>query len=64
MIQFKPYPSIGNSTDAQWMARVREAVPAEAAWAVQEKVDGANVSFLCDDRTVRMAISARTPWQG
>ena len=55
MIQFKPYPSIGNSTDDVWMARVRAAVPAEATWAVQEKVDGANVSFLCDDLTVQMA---------
>ena len=55
MIQFKPYPSIGNHTDAEWMARVREAVPASALFAVQEKVDGANVSFLCDDLDVRMA---------
>ena len=55
MIQFKPYPSIGNSTDDVWMARVRAAVPAEATWAVQEKVDGANVSFLCDDLTIQMA---------
>jgi len=55
MIQFKPYPSIGNHTDAQWMAQVREAVPDRSLFAVQEKVDGANVSFLCDDVTVKMA---------
>ena len=55
MMKFKSYPSIGNVEDATWMARVREAVPAEALWAVQEKVHGANVSFLCDDLDVRMA---------
>ena len=37
------------------MARVREAVPEGTLFAVQEKVDGANVSFLCDDLTIRMA---------
>lgn len=55
MIQFKTYPSIGNASDAEWMARVREAVPEGSLFAVQEKVDGANVSFLCDDLEVRMA---------
>ena len=55
MIQFKPYPPIGNHTDAEWMARVRETVPEDTLFAVQEKVDGANVSFLCDDLDVRMA---------
>ena len=55
MIQFKPYPSIGNAADAEWMALVRECVSPETLFAVQEKVDGANVSFLCDDLDVRMA---------
>ena len=60
MIQFKPYPSIGNAADAEWMARVRENVEREnmetkTLFSVQEKVDGANVSFLCDDLDVRMA---------
>ena len=55
MLQFKPYPPIGNHTDAEWMARVREAVPEGALFAVQEKVDGANVSFLCDDLSIQMA---------
>ena len=55
MIRFNPYPSIGNQSDVAWMARVREAVPPGRPFAVQEKVDGANVAFLCDDREVRMA---------
>lgn len=55
MIQFKPYPSIGNAADAAWMAQVREQVEIGTLFAVQEKVDGANVSFLCDDLEVRMA---------
>ena len=55
MIQFKPYPLIGNSTEAKWIERVREAAPQDALWAVQEKVRGVNASFLCDDLDVRMA---------
>ena len=55
MIQFKPYPSIGNAADAAWMAKVRENVEKKTIFAVQEKVDGANVSFLCDELEVRMA---------
>ena len=55
MIQFKPYPSIGNAADAPWMAQVRENVATGTLFAVQEQVDGANVSFLCDDLEVRMA---------
>ena len=55
MIQFKPYPSIGNAADTAWMAQVRENVEIGTLFAVQEKVDGANVSFLCDDLDVRMA---------
>ena len=55
MIQFKPYPSIGNAADAEWMALVRECVSPETLFAVQEKVDGVDVSFLCDDLDVRMA---------
>ena len=55
MIQFKLYPSIGNAADADWMAQVRENVEPGTLFAVQEKVDGANVSFLCDDLDVRMA---------
>ena len=55
MIQFKPYPSIGNAADALWMAQVRENVATGTLFAVQEQVDGANVSFLCDDLDVRMA---------
>lgn len=55
MIQFREYPSIGNAADAAWMERVRGAVPQEALWAVQEKVDGANMAFLCDDLDVRVA---------
>lgn len=55
MLQFRPYPSIGNHTDAVWMERVRAAVPENCLFAVQEKVHGANVSFLCDDLDIRMA---------
>ena len=55
MIQFKPYPSIGNAADAAWMAQMRENVESGTLFAVQEQVDGASVSFLCDDLEVRMA---------
>ena len=56
MIQFKPYPSIGNAADAEWMALVRESVGPETPFAVQEKVDGEHVTFLSDDLDVRMAL--------
>lgn len=55
MIQFKQYPSIGNAADALWMMRVRANVQIGTIFAVQEKVHGANVSFLCDDLDIRMA---------
>ena len=55
MIQFKQYPSIGNAADPLWMMRVRANVQIGTIFAVQEKVHGANVSFLCDDLNIRMA---------
>ena len=55
MIQFKQYPSIGRASDEAWMERVRSAVEPETLFAVQEKVDGANVSIITDGETVRMA---------
>ena len=55
MIQFRQYPSIGRASDEAWVERVRSAMKPEALFAVQEKVDGANVSFLCDDLDIRMA---------
>ena len=55
MIQFKQYPSIGRASDEAWMERVRGAVDPETLFAVQEKVDGANVSIITDGETVRMA---------
>ena len=55
MIQFKPYPPIGEHTDAVWMERVREAVPEGSLFSVQEKVYGKSVAFLCDDLDVRLA---------
>ena len=55
MIQFKQYPSIGKASDEAWMERVRSAVKPETLFAVQEKVDGANVSIITDGQEVRMA---------
>ena len=55
MLQFKQYPSIGRASDEAWMERIRAAVEPETLFAVQEKVHGANVSFLTDGLDVRMA---------
>ena len=55
MLQFKQYPSIGRASDEAWMARVRAAVSPNTLFAVQEKVHGANVSFLTDGLDVKMA---------
>ena len=55
MLQFKQYPSIGRASDEAWMERIRAAVKPESLFAVQEKVHGANVSFLTDGLDVKMA---------
>ena len=55
MIEFKKYSSIENSYNREFMESVVAQVPPNTVWVVQEKVHGANTSFLCDGRDVKFA---------
>lgn len=55
MIEFKKYSSIENSFNREFMENVVAQVPPDMAWVVQEKVHGANTSFLCDGCEVKFA---------
>ena len=55
MIRFKKYSSIENSFDAEFMDKVRAEMPSDLRYVVQEKVHGANTSFLCDGNDVCFA---------
>lgn len=55
MINFKKYSSIENAITRDFMERVVAEMPADLEWVVQEKVHGANTSFLCDGCDVRFA---------
>lgn len=55
MIEFKKYSSIENSFSREFMESVVAQVPPDKEWIVQEKVHGANTSFLCDGREVKFA---------
>ena len=55
MIQFKKYSSIENSFNNDYLNKVKEQMPATLQYVVQEKVHGANTSFICDGTEVRFA---------
>ena len=55
MIEFKKYSSIENSFYTEYLDSVREQVPSDMQWVVQEKVHGTNTSFLCDGQEVKLA---------
>lgn len=55
MINFKKYSSIDNVITRDFMERVRAEMPEGLEWVVQEKVHGANTSFLCDGEEVKFA---------
>ena len=55
MIEFKKYSSIENSFSREFMEHVVAEVPLDLEYVVQEKVHGANTSFLCDGETVKFA---------
>ena len=47
--------SIENHFYKGYLDQVREQVPADMQWVVQEKVHGTNTSFLCDGNDVKFA---------
>ena len=55
MIKFKKYSSIENHFYKDFLDQVREQVPADMQWVVQEKVHGTNTSFLYDGNDVKFA---------
>ncbi len=55
MLEFKKYSSIENSFNREFMERVVAEMPTDLEYVVQEKVHGANTSFLCDGEDVRFA---------
>ena len=55
MIEFKKYSSIENSFNREFLEYVVAQMPADLQYVVQEKVHGANTSFLCDGQDVKFA---------
>ncbi|MDE7420478.1 MAG: RNA ligase, Rnl2 family [Muribaculaceae bacterium] len=55
MLKFKKYSSIENAITREFMERVKEELPIDLEWVVQEKVHGSNTSFLCDGNKVGFA---------
>lgn len=55
MLEFKKYSSIENSFNKEFMERIMAEMPTDLEYVVQEKVHGANTSFLCDGEVVRFA---------
>ena len=55
MIELKKYSSIENSFSREFMEHVVAEMPQDLEYVVQEKVHGANTSFLCDGETLRFA---------
>lgn len=55
MLEFKKYSSIENSFNKVFMEKVMTEMPADLEYVVQEKVHGANTSFLCDGNEVKFA---------
>ena len=52
MLEFKKYSSIENSFSREFMEHVVAEMPQDLEYVVQEKVHGANTSFLCDGETL------------
>lgn len=55
MLSFKKYSSIENHFNSDFMEHVVQEMPQDLQYVVQEKVHGANTSFLCDGVEVKFA---------
>jgi len=55
MLSFKKYSSIENSYDREYLDRVRMQMPPDLRYVVQEKVHGANTSFISDGNVIEFA---------
>ncbi len=54
-MEFKKYSSIENSFNKEFLEHVVEQMPHDLHYVVQEKVHGANTSFLCNGANVTFA---------
>lgn len=57
-MKFTKYTSIENSFNEEYIGNIRMQIPADTEFVVQEKVHGANASFICDGD--RLQIAKRT----
>lgn len=55
VMEFKKYTEIENSFNKEYMEKVKREVPADTLFVVQEKVHGANTSFLYDGTHLEFA---------
>lgn len=55
MLSFKKNSSIENHFNLEFMEKVVAEMPQDFEYVVQEKVHGANTSFLCDGNELRFA---------
>ncbi|MDR1757927.1 MAG: hypothetical protein LBR51_03050 [Bacteroidales bacterium] len=52
---FKKYSSIENTFDKVFVEKVKEQIPSNQKFVVQEKVHGSNCSFICDGQNISFA---------
>ncbi|GHV43129.1 hypothetical protein FACS1894180_1320 [Bacteroidia bacterium] len=55
MLPFKKYSSIENTFDKDFVEKIKEQIPANQEFIVQEKVHGSNVSFITDGAKMEFA---------
>lgn len=55
MLEFKKYSSIENDYNKDFVDRAMAEMPPDLEFVVQEKVHGANVSFLCNGNDIQFA---------
>jgi len=55
MLYFKKYSSIENYYDKEYVETVKSQMPSDLRYVVQEKVHGANTSFICDGENIQFA---------
>ena len=54
-MEFKKYSSIENSFNTEFVDKVKAETPAALRYVVQEKVHGANTSFITDGHEIKFA---------
>jgi len=55
MIEFHKYSSIENSFNEEYIQKVKDNIPKNLRFVVQEKVHGSNTSFITDGKEIKFA---------